>query len=53
MAENNETETRELDKRQRAAIEHALVRLADSDDDAYGKDELYDLAEHVAYGRSQ
>ena len=53
MTQNNETETRELTKRQRAAIEHALVWLADSDDDdAYGTEELHDLAQYVAYGES-
>lgn len=49
----NDTETRELTKRQRAAIEHALVWLADSDDDSYEMGELHDLAEYVAYGDSQ
>lgn len=44
------TESRELSKRDRVAIEHALVWLADSDDDTYDTNELHDLAEYVAYG---
>lgn len=44
------SETRELSNRQQAMIEHALVMLADSDDDSYGTEELHDTAQYVAYG---
>lgn len=43
----------ELSKRQRAMIEHALVWLADSDDDHYTTEELHDTAEDIAGGGSR